>query len=77
MALLFELVAMLVLVAVTLYKVLMTKSGSIEIPARIPSFRLKKKKISKTLLGYILSVPKKYQKNTSLPISLFVLFTYG
>lgn len=46
-ALLFELVAMLVLVAVTLYKVLMTKSGSIEIPARIPSFRLKKKKSQK------------------------------
>lgn len=37
MALLSELAAMLVFVAVTLYKELTTKSGSVEIPARIPS----------------------------------------
>lgn len=70
MALLSELAAMLVFVAVTLYKELTTKSGSVEIPARIPSLILEKK-ISKTWLGYSLSVSKKYQKNTSLLISLF------
>lgn len=43
MALLSELAAMLVFEAVTLYKELTTKSGSVEIPARIPSLILEKK----------------------------------
>lgn len=45
MALLSELAAMLVFVAVTLYKELTTKSGSVEIPARIPSLILEKKNL--------------------------------
>lgn len=41
-ALLFELVAVLVFVAVPLHKVLMTKLGSIELLARMPSVKIKK-----------------------------------
>lgn len=45
MALLSELAAMLVFVAVTLYEELTTKSGSVEIPARIPNLIFKKKNL--------------------------------
>lgn len=40
-ALLFELVAMLVFVAVPLHKVLMTESSNIELLARMPSVKIK------------------------------------
>lgn len=61
-ALLFELIAMLVVVAVPLYKVLMTKSNSIEILDRTPSVKIFFKKLKNLVRIYFKCIQKISEK---------------
>lgn len=66
-ALLFELVAMLVVVAVPLYKVLMTKSDSIEILDRTPSVNIFLKKLKNLVRIYFKGIQKNIRKICHYP----------